>query len=77
MRYTPSGVPAYKMLGVSGFTTRARTDRSSKPLIIIADTTKGEGIESIANIPLWHGSAPTGDLADICRTDLERRYRDE
>lgn len=54
-----------------------RSRRSSRPLIIIADTTKGEGVESIANIPLWHGSAPAGDLADICRADLERRYRDE
>lgn len=57
--------------------TGLRSRRSSKPLIIIADTTKGEGIESIANIPLWHGAAPTGELADICRTDLERRYRNE
>jgi len=54
-----------------------RSRRSSKPLIIIADTTKGEGIESISNIPLWHGAAPTGELADICRTDLDRRYCDE
>lgn len=54
-----------------------RSRRSHKPLIIIADTTKGEGIESIANIPLWHGAAPAGELAEICRTDLERSYNDE
>ena len=54
-----------------------RSRRSGKPLIIIADTTKGEGIESITNIPLWHGSAPTGSFADTCRIELERRYSDE
>lgn len=54
-----------------------RSRRSSKPLIIIADTTKGEGVDSIANIPLWHGAAPAGDLADNCLADLERRYQDE
>jgi transketolase len=54
-----------------------RSRRSTRPLIIIADTTKGEGIESMSSIPLWHGCAPTGDFADICKTDLERRYRDE
>lgn len=54
-----------------------RSRRSSKPLIIIADTTKGEGMESMANIPLWHGSAPTGDFADNCKSELERRYCDE
>jgi transketolase len=54
-----------------------RARRSDKPLIIIADTVKGEGVESIANIPLWHGAAPAGEFADICRADLERRYGNE
>jgi transketolase len=54
-----------------------RSRRSTKPLIIIADTTKGEGIESMSNIPLWHGCAPAGEFAETCKTDLERRYRDE
>jgi transketolase len=54
-----------------------RSRRSTKPLIIIADTTKGEGIESMSSIPIWHGCAPAGDFAQVCKTDLERRYRDE
>lgn len=54
-----------------------RTRRSSKPLVIIADTVKGEGIESISNIPLWHGAAPEGEKAEKCRIDLERRYNSE
>jgi transketolase len=54
-----------------------RSRRSSRPLMIIADTVKGEGIECIANVPLWHGMAPKGKDIDICRTELERRYRHE
>jgi transketolase len=54
-----------------------RSRRSSKPLMIIADTVKGEGIDSITNIPLWHGAAPTGEMAQICKVDLDRRYCDE
>ena len=51
-----------------------RSRRSSQPLVIIADTVKGEGIESIADIPLWHGMAPKGRMADVCRRELKRRY---
>jgi len=55
--------------------TRAR--RKSVPMLIIADTTKGEGIECISNIPLWHGIAPKGKDAEVCRVDLNRRYNYE
>jgi len=54
-----------------------RSRRSNKPLMIIADTVKGEGIECISNIPLWHGSAPTGEMAQVCKIDLDRRYCNE
>lgn len=49
---------------------RSRT--TSKPLVIIADTVKGKGIESISNKILWHGAAPSGDFADQARAELER-----
>lgn len=51
-----------------------RSRRSTKPLMIIADTVKGEGIEKISNIPLWHGASPKGKDAEECRLALERRY---
>lgn len=48
--------------------SRART--STKPLAIIADTVKGAGIESMSNIPLWHGCAPSEEDADLAMSDL-------
>lgn len=57
--------------------TYVRSRRTSKPLVVIADTVKGEGIECISNIPLWHGMTPTGEKADVCKIDLESRYRYE
>lgn len=54
-----------------------RARRSSKPLVIIADTTKGEGVECIANNPLWHGLAPKGKEAEFTKQCLKRRYADE
>jgi transketolase len=45
--------------------------------MIIADTVKGKGVDAIANIPLWHGAAPGGELAEQCKNDLERVYADE
>ncbi len=49
-----------------------RSRRSRNPLVIIADTVKGKGIDFISDIPLWHGAAPHGsdiERANIC---LER-----
>lgn len=54
-----------------------RSRRSSRPLVIIADTIKGEGIECLSNLPLWHGLAPQGKDIQICRVDLEGRYNYE
>lgn len=54
-----------------------RARRSARPLVVIADTTKGEGVACLSNIPLWHGMAPKGKDAEICRMELERRYNNE
>jgi len=49
-----------------------RARKTNKPLVIIADTTKGKGIEYISHKPLWHGSAPIkGFDVDMCRFDLK------
>jgi transketolase len=57
----------------------ALADRSApaspRPLVVIADTVKGEGIACIENIPLWHGQVPSDELADRCRAELASRYR--
>lgn len=52
----------------------ARSRSSGSPLVIIADTVKGEGVASLCYQPLWHGVAPKGTIADACLADLDRRY---
>jgi transketolase len=56
---------------------RVRSRKSRKPLLVIADTVKGEGIESICYNPLWHGMAPKGKEIEICRKELKRKYLNE
>jgi len=51
-----------------------RAPASSPPLMVIADTIKGAGIPCISSMPLWHGQAPSGELADRCRAELAKRY---
>lgn len=52
-----------------------RSRRSGKPLIIIADTVKGKGIDFMSNVPLWHGVAPKGKDAEMAVTQLKRSYQ--
>lgn len=59
---------------LSGALADRETPASSPPLMVIADTIKGEGIPCISNMPLWHGQVPTGELADRCRAELTKRY---
>ena len=49
-----------------------RSRRRPNPTIVIADTTKGAGIDSMSCIPLWHGAAPAGDAATLAVAELER-----
>ncbi|UCC98614.1 MAG: transketolase [Phycisphaerales bacterium] len=52
---------------------RSRT--SDKPTVVIAETVKGQGAESLCHQPLWHGRAPSGQVADRCLAELDRRYQ--
>ncbi|MBL7145637.1 MAG: transketolase [Phycisphaerae bacterium] len=54
-----------------------RSRRSKRPLMIIADTVKGRGIDFISNKPLWHGIAPKGQDAERARLALQRSYQYE
>lgn len=49
---------------------RCRT--STQPRMIIADTTKGKGIDFMSNVPLWHGVAPKGQKAQQACAELQR-----
>jgi len=51
-----------------------RSRKSSKPLMIIADTVKGEGVESICYRPICHGVAPKGEEAQKAVEEIERRF---
>ena len=47
-----------------------RSKKSTRPLVIIADTIKGKGSECLCWEPLWHGIAPKGKDADKAKTQL-------
>ncbi len=50
-----------------------RSRQSTRPLVIIADTIKGEGVESVCYKPVCHGIAPKGEEAKQALAELERR----
>jgi transketolase len=45
---------------------------NERPTVIIADTVKGSGVETLCYDPLWHGCAPQGDVAVQCMEDLKK-----
>ncbi len=51
-----------------------RSRPSTKPLLIIADTVKGKGVDFMSCVPLWHGLAPDGKLAKQARIEMERSF---
>lgn len=53
-----------------------RSRKSHRPIIIIADTVKGKGIDSLCHQPLWHGLAPDAELAKKAVCELEGRFSD-
>jgi len=50
-----------------------RSRKSSRPLVIIAETVKGEGISFMCHDPLWHGIPPTGAQAEYACKELEAK----
>ena len=52
-----------------------RSRPSTRPIVIIADTIKGAGIESLCYDPLWHGRAPMDDDAEKAMAELCGRDR--
>ncbi|MFA6012247.1 MAG: transketolase [Desulfobacteraceae bacterium] len=47
-----------------------RAMKSVKPKVVIADTVKGKGVSFLCNAPLWHGIAPSGELAKQAKSEL-------
>ena len=50
-----------------------RSRKSTKPLLVIADTVKGEGADSLCYQPLWHGIAPKGKDAQKAMVELDEK----
>jgi transketolase len=48
-----------------------RSFKKQKPLMIIADTVKGNGISFMEHSPLWHGAAPKGENAEKAKRELK------
>lgn len=54
-----------------------RCRKSNKPLCIIADTVKANGLDSVENTPLCHGFAPTSEAAIVqARKELNGRLKE-
>lgn len=53
---------------LSGFRSR----KFAQPLMIIADTVKGKGINFLCDAPLWHGLAPAGQQAIDAKNELNK-----
>ena len=48
-----------------------RARRNRQPLVIIADTVKGQGVSFMEFNPIWHGAAPSGDEAKQAKAEIE------
>lgn len=53
---------------------QVRSRPSNRPLVVIADTVKGKGVESLCYQPLYHGIAPKGEDAEKAVAELERSF---
>jgi len=65
-------IDGHSMDAILGSLQGIRSRRSTDPLVIIADTVKGKGIDSMCFDPLWHSVAPQGEEAEKARRCLEK-----
>ena len=49
-----------------------RSRKSTQPLVIIAQTRKGKGVEFLSDAPLWHSQAPKGEKALEAKRELTK-----
>lgn len=56
------------LVALRGFRSR----ESTKPLVIIANTRKGKGVEFLSDVPLWHSLAPKGQEALEAKDELNK-----
>jgi len=66
-------VDGHDLEELQGALKYVRARRSVKPLVIIADTVKGWGIDYLSYKPLWHGGTPIKDEdVKASREDLQK-----
>ncbi|MDR0532292.1 MAG: transketolase [Oscillospiraceae bacterium] len=53
----------------------AKANDTGKPVVIIAETTKGAGIKSIEGNYIWHYGAMGEDMYAQCKADLAETYK--
>lgn len=68
-------INGHSMAEILNALSDVRSRRAGKPMVIIADTIKGNGIASMANNPMWHGMAPSGDDAALALQEIEEGFR--
>ncbi len=54
-----------------------RSRKFTRPLVIIADTTKGKGVSFMSDVPLWHSLAPKGQQAIEAKNELNKENKNE
>lgn len=64
-------IDGHSIISILNILKDIRSRKSSKPLVIIADTVKGKYIESMSYQPRWHGLAPTGNDAKEAKLCIE------
>lgn len=65
-------VDGHNMEEVVSALEKAKNQKGTKPICIIAHTVKGNGIEFMSNNPLMHGVAPKGDKAKLAFEQLDK-----
>lgn len=63
-------IPGHDVKNVWAELANTKRRVESKPVMIICDTVKGNGISFMENAPLWHSRTPTGAQADQARKEL-------
>ena len=70
-----AAVNGHSMRGLLAILRTVRKRKSAKPLVIIANTTKGKGVSLMEEKPIWHARIPQGAEVAEAREELDRNRR--
>lgn len=69
-------VNGHSLMELSEAFTRIQSDKSDRPKVILANTTKGKGLDFMENQPAWHHRLPTGTQAATALEVLQAKALD-